>query len=113
MEITKELAQDIRSVESKLIEEFNLDVRDQSFKFNLLFNDDKCTSILKDCVVPLYCQRIYKDFIKPIYFYLEWVNNYISVECIADHHDLTKKQALALIDNGRYILNTLNKVEKG
>lgn len=113
MEITKELSQDIRSVESKLIEEFNLDIRDQSFKFNWLFNDDKCNNVLKDCVAPLYCQRIYKDFIKPIYFYLEWRNNYISVECIADHHDLTREQALALVDNGRYILNTLNKVEKG
>lgn len=33
--------------------------------------------------------------------YLDWLNNYLSIELYAEHHDLTIGQANALIDLGR------------
>ena len=36
-------------------------------------------------------------------FYLDYVNNYITVDCIAEHHGLTKEHADKLIEMGRTI----------
>lgn len=33
--------------------------------------------------------------------YLDWLNNYLSIELYAEHHDLTIGQTNALIDLGR------------
>jgi len=34
-------------------------------------------------------------------FYLDWVNNYLTVETMAEHHGLDVSHACALIDIGR------------
>ena len=34
-------------------------------------------------------------------FYLDWVNNYLTVETMAEHHDLDVRHARILIDIGR------------
>lgn len=34
-------------------------------------------------------------------FYLDYVNNYLTVELIAEHHGISKEFALALINEGR------------
>tara|TARA_R110000772_G_scaffold160001_1_gene271220 strand:+ start:208 stop:369 length:162 start_codon:yes stop_codon:yes gene_type:complete len=36
-------------------------------------------------------------------FYLDWVNNYQTIEKIAEHHDLDVDDAKALISMGRYM----------
>ncbi len=36
-------------------------------------------------------------------FYLEYVNNYITVDCIAEHNGLSKEHADKLIEMGRTI----------
>jgi len=34
-------------------------------------------------------------------FYLDWVNNYLTVEVMAEHHELDVRHALVLIGIGR------------
>ena len=36
-------------------------------------------------------------------FYLDWFNNYLTVEKIAEHHGLDVDDAKALINMGRYL----------
>lgn len=112
MNITKEKAQDIRSVESALIAGFNLDINDQSFPFSKLFNDKLCTDQLSECAAPNYCKSIYLAFIAPIYFYLEYRNNYLTVGKIAEHNEMSESDAQLLINNGRNLLNELLEVER-
>jgi hypothetical protein len=38
-------------------------------------------------------------------FYLEWVNNYLTVEKIAEHHGISVEFANALINEGRDVQN--------
>jgi len=35
-------------------------------------------------------------------FYLDWVNNYLTVETMAEHHGLDVQHARTLINMGRY-----------
>lgn len=37
-------------------------------------------------------------------FYIEWVNNYLTVEKIAEHHDISVEFANILIKEGRGIM---------
>ena len=39
--------------------------------------------------------------VQVIDFYLDWVNNYLTVETMAEHHGLDVSHARALIDIGR------------
>ena len=34
-------------------------------------------------------------------FYLDWINNYLTVEIMAEHHDLTVEHTATLINLGR------------
>jgi hypothetical protein len=38
-------------------------------------------------------------------FYLDWVNNFLTVKALADHYDITKKEAEILIEAGRKLNN--------
>jgi hypothetical protein len=38
-------------------------------------------------------------------FYMDWVNNYLTVEKIAEHHGISVEFANALINEGRDIQN--------
>lgn len=40
--------------------------------------------------------------------YLDYVNNFISVKCFADHYDITCELAEAIINNGRLLHNDTN-----
>tara|TARA_R110000822_G_scaffold37101_1_gene104044 strand:+ start:431 stop:649 length:219 start_codon:yes stop_codon:yes gene_type:complete len=39
-------------------------------------------------------------------FYLDYFNNYLTVDCIAEHHGMTKEHANELINIGRIIHET-------
>ena len=41
--------------------------------------------------------------VQVIDFYLDWFNNYLTVETIAEHHGLDVDDAKALINMGRYM----------
>lgn len=41
-----------------------------------------------------------------IAIYFDWVNNYLTAECFAEHNGLTADQAVALIDLAREVTNS-------
>ena len=45
--------------------------------------------------------------VQVIDFYLDWLNNYLTVEKIAEHHGLDLDDAKALINMGRYMHHNL------
>ena len=51
--------------------------------------------------------------VQVIDFYLDWFNNYLTVEKIAEHHGLDVDDAKALISMGRYLhhrhVETMNR----
>ena len=51
--------------------------------------------------------------VQVIDFYLDWVNNYLTVEKLAEHHGLDVDDAKALISMGRYLhhrhVETMNR----
>jgi len=51
--------------------------------------------------------------VQVIDFYLDWVNNYLTVETMAEHHGLDVDDAKALISMGRYMhhrhVETMNR----
>lgn len=38
--------------------------------------------------------------------YLDWRNNYLTIECYAEHHGLTMEQAKILVDLARVVFNS-------
>ena len=42
------------------------------------------------------------------HIYVEWLNNYLTVELFAEHHEMTVDDAQALIDLGRKALEHYN-----
>ena len=44
--------------------------------------------------------------------YLEWVNEWLTIEGMADNYGLTKEQLMSIINKGReeHINNSLNKI---
>ena len=51
--------------------------------------------------------------VQVIDFYLDWVNNYLTVETMAEHHGLDVDDAKALINMGRHMhhrhVETMNR----
>lgn len=47
-----------------------------------------------------------------IEFYLDWVNNWLSVKAMADHYGFTKKECQDLIEIGRKCHNSMLKPTK-
>ena len=45
--------------------------------------------------------------VQVIDFYLDWVNNYLTISCIAEHHGLDEDDAKALINMGRHMHHNL------
>ena len=107
MVINKDVIQHIRAIESKLLEELQIDINDQSAWHVKLLNVDQCESILSECVLSVYCISIYKKYIYPLYFYLNYSNNYLTIEKIASDLGVTFSHAQLVINNGRDILNTI------
>lgn len=108
MIINKDVKKHIRAVESKLFEELQIDTNDQSAPYYKLLNVDRCSDILSDCVLSKYCISIYKKYIMPMYFYIEYANNYLTVEKIASDYSLPACNMEQLINTGKTILNTIN-----
>jgi hypothetical protein len=47
-------------------------------------------------------------------YYLDWVNNWISVQAFAGYHELSHKQAVSIIDIGRKLHESYCRdVDKG
>lgn len=113
MIINKDVIQHIRAIEAKLKEELSYD-ECNSFDIAKMFHKQMCYDVLKDCVLSKYCISIYEKYIFPVYVYLDYVNNYLTIDkFLIDYNnnqliELDKKQVKQLIDNGKTILNTIN-----
>lgn len=46
------------------------------------------------------------------HMYVEWMNNYLSVELFAEHHGMTTEDAQALIDLGRKAMRHYAEMEE-
>ena len=44
------------------------------------------------------------------HIYVEWMNNYLTVELFAEHHEMTVEDAQVLIDLGRNALKHYNEM---
>lgn len=108
--------QHFRDVESLLIGELHID-KDDSFHIARMLNCFKCLQILETCVLPVYCKKIYTDLVYPVYLYLEYSNNYLSLKTMINDRDCfgydSVDEALPeieqLVSKGRAILNGLNE----
>lgn len=63
-------------------------------------NTKKLLYRFNDCIIPA------------LSFYRDYVNNFISVEGIAEHYDILETQANRLIDNGRKFHNMTAEIIK-
>ena len=102
--LNQNICEHFHQVESKLYESLNAD-RNNTMHTALFLDKRNCKAHLSDCVAASYIQSIYEDFIYPVYAYLEWVNNYLTLEKFCRDHGFKEKQALKLIDLGKNILN--------
>ena len=46
------------------------------------------------------------------HLYVEWMNNYLTIEKFAEHHEMTTDDAQALIDLGRKALAHYNTIRE-
>lgn len=66
-------------------------------------------------------KRDEEKFLKTKYFgqktleekYLEWINDWLTIDAMADNYGLTKEQLMSIINKGReeHINNSLNKID--
>lgn len=108
MIITIEQAEDIRKIESSLKESLNYD-QYNVFDIGKMLNQNVCNKYLTDCVTSNYCKHLYISFIYPVYFYLEYVNCYLTIDKIAEHYEYDHSDAQTMINDGKNIIDQLIK----
>ena len=59
---------------------------------------EKALSCLSGCVLPNHVKAVYTSHVRPLHVYLDYFNNFISVESFAEHHSITVKQAELVIE---------------
>jgi O-glycosyl hydrolase len=104
LELNQNTCEHFHSVESALYASLNAD-RNNTIHTALFLDKRNCMVHLSECVASSYVQAVYNDFIYPVYVYLEWANNYLSIGKFCEDHKFTEKQALKLIALGKKILN--------
>jgi hypothetical protein len=107
MIITKEIKKSFRSIEALLHAELDFD-QDNSEHIARLLNKAKCEEILSNCVLNKYCTIIYNDIIYPVYMYLEYINNFLTVDRFAGCMGVSSEDAQDYIVQGASYLNELN-----
>jgi hypothetical protein len=105
--LTSEKAQDIKAIELNIKATFNYDEFNTYHIKSIMLNELKVFNHLNEMVLPNYVKRLYKSFIYPMYFYLEFTNNYLTVEKIANDYGLGLDTTQALILKGRGTINKL------
>ena len=108
MLINKSVIKHMRLIESSLFESLDVDQYNSEHSIRLL-NKNKCKLLLKDCTLSKYCISIYLRYLYPVYFYIEFTNNFLNVSVFSEYMDLSIDQCNELIENGKQILNVINK----
>lgn len=103
--MTLEQAESFHSVEDALVSSLNIDI-DNSYSVSKFLNKTMCHSALIECVCPKYCISIYDQFIYPVYCYLEYTNNFLTVSRFAEWYGVDEDEAHTLIECGKQVLDS-------
>lgn len=107
MIINKDVIKHIRAIESALINELKINKYNSDHNIRML-NINKCSDILSTCVLSKYCISVYKKYIYPVYFYLEYRNNFLTYEKFSAYTQKDVDVCKKLVESGKQILNTIN-----
>jgi len=107
MKLSDHQIKTIRFVESTLISVLQVDINN-TFHTARLLNVELVINALKDDSKRAFHWSLYLEFIRPVYTYLEYTNNYLSIEKMAEHNDIDEDLLYATIQEGRSVLNALN-----
>ena len=105
--ISKEQAQDIRSLETNVKFNLNYDENNCYHIGKIMLNESRIKNHLNNYVMPNRTKFLYNTFIYPMYFYLEYTNNYLTVAAIAEHYEIEKDIASVFIETGKNVINSL------
>lgn len=105
--LTTEEAQDIRTLETNVKFNLNFDDTNCFHIGKIMLNEKRITNHLNNYVCPNYIKALYNSFIYPMYFYLEYTNNYLTVERIAEHYKIEEDIANVFIETGKNVINEL------
>jgi len=93
----------IRSTENHLIRILKVDIHN-CFHTARLMNIKKCfKAIALNVTPPVFHQSVYSAYVYPLYCYLEYLNNFISLQHFADCSNLHLQNAQDLINVGREV----------
>ena len=109
--LSKEQAQDIRAIEIKVKDALSFDDNNTFDIGRKMLREKLTNAALIDCVASKYCIKMYNTFIYPMYFYLEYTNNYLTVTKIAEHYEIEENIANVFIETGKNVINSL--IEQG
>ena len=102
--MTLEQAESFHSVEAVLVSSLNIDIANSEHLSKFL-NKNMCHFALIECVCPKYCISIYDQFIYPVYCYLEYINNFLTVSRFAEWYGVDEEEVHTLIECGKQILD--------
>lgn len=106
--LTPEKIEHIRELESTLKQCLDFD-ETNSFDIAKMLNKEDVINILKDRLFKVYAWRLYDTYLYPIYAYLEYTNNYLTMQKFALDYGFEGSFASSLITEGKNRLDQLNK----
>lgn len=104
MQLNQNICEHFHQVESKLFESLNID-KNSAYQYGMLLDKKNCLKHLDGCVAASYVQKIYLDLVYPVYVYLDWINNYLTIEKFCSDTCLYNSLALELINKGKKIID--------
>ena len=102
MNFTSSYVKTIKQVEALLVEKLNIDLGN-CFHLTMLLDKKNCKKAIGENATLL---RAYESLYLQ-YFYLEWTDNYLSPESMAEDYNMTEDQVCDLINNGRSVHNKI------
>ena len=110
MKLNNNQIKSIRAVESMLIKSLEIDLSN-TFHLSRMLNSGQVIAALKDSSKRAFNWSLYVEFIRPIYLYLEYVNNYLSLSKMSQHRDTNEDLLYETIQKGKAVVNALNKTK--
>tara|TARA_R110000744_G_scaffold380568_1_gene503213 strand:- start:1706 stop:2068 length:363 start_codon:yes stop_codon:yes gene_type:complete len=105
--LSKEQAQDIRSLDVSIKFNLNFDKNNCYHIGKIMLNENRVNNHLYNYVMPKHARHLYDAFIYPMYFYLEYTNNFLTVDRIAEHYEIEADIASVFIETGKNVINSL------
>ncbi|AUR86433.1 hypothetical protein NVP1084O_226 [Vibrio phage 1.084.O._10N.261.49.F5] len=103
MKFSESYIKNVRECESALIKYINIDT-ENAIHLSLLTDE-------RNCKAALYHNSHLLEFyptVRKMYIYLDWVNNYLNPETMAEDYGVSSEMMCVLINEGKAVLNKLN-----